>query len=91
MDIKKIRVRFIDNLTNHNTSKKYNFLTTLEDLKENDLLVVETCHGLALARFVDYVEGEPSMSADKFAMAKVDLSEFEAFYKKTSKDQTVKS
>lgn len=91
MKIKRIKVRFVENLTSFNESKRYSFLTYLEGLKEGDLLVVRTRYGLALARFVEYTDGFDSVKAEKFAMAKVDLSEFYAADEKHEKIKRLKA
>ncbi len=91
MKINRIKVRFVENLTSFNESKHYSFLTYMEDLQEGDLLVVQTRYGLALARFVEYTEGSDCVKAEKFAMASVDLSGFEALNEKHQKIKSLKA
>lgn len=58
-------------------SKKYNYLTDIGDLGEGDLLVVETQHGYAVAKFIRYVN-ELEVNASSWVIQKIDIDSFNA-------------
>ncbi|EAE7767435.1 hypothetical protein ACTKQT_002557 [Listeria monocytogenes] len=90
MKTKKIQVRFINNLTNWNTTKKYNFLTFLEDLHEGDLVVVETRNGHAIAEFITYVD-EMDVKAERIAFSKVDVKSLHDYVDRLAKINLLKN
>ncbi|EAE1669495.1 hypothetical protein ARW38_13675 [Listeria monocytogenes] len=90
MKTKKIQVRFINNLANWNTTKKYNFLTFLEDLHEGDLVVVETRNGHAIAEFITYVD-EMDVKAERIAFSKVDVKSLHDYVDRLAKINLLKN
>ncbi|MBC2288571.1 hypothetical protein [Listeria farberi] len=90
MKTKKIQVRFINNLANWNTTKKYNFLTILEDLHEGDLVVVETRNGHAIAEFITYVD-EMDVKAERIAFSKVDVKSLHDYVDRLAKIKLLKN
>lgn len=55
MKTMKASVRFINDLERQRrTEKVYHYLTLIADLKEGDLVVVETQYGYAVAEFIEY-------------------------------------
>lgn len=57
-----------------NTAKSYAFLTEIEDLEKNDIVVVDTVNGLVLARFLKYDEIGDTTKSIKWIIQRVDLS-----------------
>lgn len=58
--------------------KRYNYLTHIGNLKEGDLVVVETQYGYAVAKFVKYMKKPKDIVPTAHIVQKVDLEAFEA-------------
>jgi hypothetical protein len=57
----------------------YCFMTTLDDLKNGDILVVNTKNGLSIAYFARYTEDPNAIErATNWVVQKVDIKEYEA-------------
>lgn len=56
--------------------KEYHYKTFLTDLKEGDLVVVETTYGPTVAKFIKYV-AKAQVNSLKFIVQKVDTEAFE--------------
>lgn len=70
----KASVRFINDLEKQRrTEKVYHYLTMIIDLKEGDLVVVETQYGYAVAEFVEYLD-VTRKKANSYIIQKVDTS-----------------
>lgn len=71
----KASVRFINDYEKQRrTEKEYHYLTMISDLKEDDLVVVETKHGYAVAEFIEYIE-KCNVNSSAYIVQKIDLSE----------------
>lgn len=68
--------QYVDN------TRPYSYLCALEDVLPGDFVVVETVHGLSVARVVA-VTDTPAVKAKKFVVCKIDLLEY-----LTKKEQT---
>ena len=78
-EYKRASIRLLGNpyskATNEDT---WVYSTTMDDLKQGDILVVHTnSHGLAVAEFISYTE-EKMTKPGREIMAKADLSEYQA-------------
>lgn len=56
--------------------KQYDYLTIEKDLKEGDMVVVETANGFAVARFVRYVENF-DVNSQKWILTVIDIEAFQ--------------
>lgn len=56
--------------------KQYDYLTIEKDLKEGDMVVVETANGFAVARFVRYVENF-EVNSQKWILTVIDIEAFQ--------------
>ena len=89
--MKKVaKVFFPDNYYN----KKYNFITDIEGLEQDDVVVVDTRNGLALATFFEYDElgfGETgAKKPTKWIIQKVDLEKHLARVEAAEKAEELK-
>lgn len=72
--IAKVNFELAEGGNPFNTAKSYSFLTDIEDLEKNDIVVVDTVNGLVLARFLSYNELADTTKSTKWIIQKVDLT-----------------
>lgn len=70
----KAKVVFVNDYEKQRkTEKEYHYLTLIEDLKEEDLVVVETRHGYAVAEFAGYID-DLAVNSSAYIVQKVDVT-----------------
>lgn len=84
------KVKFEKEDTGYYTSKKYNYLTDIEDLQTGDLIVVHARESFALAYFDCYDDTVEEKENTKWVISKVDLSEHYARIARKEKVKLIK-
>lgn len=71
--MKKVAVRFKNQYGEY--SKQYNYVTSINNLKQGDIVIVESKDFYGVAVFEEYVSND--VKASKFVIQKLDISEVE--------------
>lgn len=85
--MKEVAVKFV-NRNQPNTKKTYIFKTWFDDLKINDLVVVDTAYGLATAQVCGMTHGK---NPTQFVVSKIDTKRYEQEKRIEKQEQKIKA
>lgn len=71
-------------------STEYSYMTDITTLKKDDIVVVDSCYGLGLGKFVRYTESIPMREkANKWIIQRVDTEAHEKRIERMEKQTTI--